>query len=159
MRCAAARATSSNAFGTLKRASRLAAVARAAPAASARAGAQDDARGRPPRPTAGPGAPNTAASATAGCASSTASTSAGATFSPPVTIMSALRPVTMQAPALVEAAEVAGAQAPPPRDGRAGDEDLAVGRDRDADAGQRPAGRLEVAGLGDRDREHACVRP
>src|SRR4051794_16112705 len=41
------------------------------------------------------GRPKTPASTTAGCSSSTASTSVGATFSPPVTIMSDLRPTTI----------------------------------------------------------------
>ena len=49
-------------------------------------------------PHSGSGRPKTPASATAGWASSAASTSAGATFSPPVTIVSALRPMTCRRP-------------------------------------------------------------
>ena len=49
-------------------------------------------------PHCGSARPSTSASATAGWASSTASTSVGATFSPPVTIVSARRPVTVRRP-------------------------------------------------------------
>ena len=88
------------ALGTLKPASRAGA------ARAQRLGLERPARPRrwrrPPRPTAGRARPWTAASATAGWASSTASTSAGATFSPPVTIVSALRPVTRSARPVVD---------------------------------------------------------
>ena len=74
--------------------------------------------------------------------SSTASTSAGATFSPPVTIVSALRPVTVQPAGRVERAEVPGAQRPPRAgDRRARDEDLAVVR-RGRRACRTAAGRV-----------------
>ena len=57
-----------------------------------------------------------------------------------------------QAALVVEAPEVAGAQRVPlPHDGRAVDEDLAVVGDADPEPGQRPARRLEVARLGQRD--------
>ena len=49
-------------------------------------------------PHSGSARAKTAASATAGCAARIASTSAGATFSPPVRIMSPLRPVTTRRP-------------------------------------------------------------
>ena len=99
-------------------------------------------------PHSGIGAPvKTPASATAGWAASTASTSAGATFSPPVTIVSALRPGHGQAAVGVELAQVAGVQpavgaSAPGRHGRPGDEDLAVGRDLDRGARKRLARRL-----------------
>ena len=94
----------------------------------------------------------TAASATAGWAASTASTSAGATFSPPVTIMSPLRPVTTSRPSGSSRPRSPVRRLPSAAHRRAGDEDLAVGGDGHADAGQRAAGRLEVARLGDGDR-------
>ena len=52
----------------------------------------------PTRPSSDRARPKTPASATAGCSSSTASTSAGATFSPPETIVSLLRPMTVRRP-------------------------------------------------------------
>ena len=57
-----------------------------------------------------------------------------------------------QAALVVEPPEVARAQRVPlPHDGRAVDEDLAVGGDADPEPGQRPARRLEVARLGQGD--------
>ena len=95
--CAAATSANAIAFGHLE-----AGQARRAPASQvvgARRGSVAGRRSPPrPRPTRGPARPWTAASATAGWASSTASTSAGATFSPPVMIVSALRPMTRSAP-------------------------------------------------------------
>ena len=71
----------------------------------------------------------------------------------------ALAAVTISRPSLVEPAEVAGAQAAERVDGAAGDEDLAVGGDRDADARQRAARGLEVARLGDGDRRARLREP
>ena len=64
-----------------------------------------------------------------------------------------------QAAVRVEAAEVARAQDAAARHGRAGDDDLTVGRDRDVEAGER---RPEVAmspGSATVTAEQACVRP
>ena len=74
-----------------------------------------------------------------------ASTAAGATFSPPVTISSLIRPSTCSRPSAVEAANVAGVKQPvrgqrPRRDHRATDQDLAAGAGLDRAPGSgRPA--------------------
>ena len=91
------------ALGTLKPASRARAVRAQLVAVAARAVAQDDRRDDGLAPLRRPARPCTAASATAGWSASTASTSAGATFSPPVTIVSALRPVTTRRPSGADA--------------------------------------------------------
>ena len=137
----------STALGTLKRASRPATHSRSS---CGSAGARSTTLAVTASPHSGSGRPNTPASATAGCASSAASTSAGATFSPPVTIVSDLRPTIVQTAGVVEAAEVAGVQDAAAGDGRALDEDLPVVRERDRQPGQRAAvDRHLRAGLGE----------
>ena len=95
MRCAGAASTSSMALGTLKPARRGGAVGAQLRGIGGRA--QDDGAVTA-SPHSASGRPNTPASATAGCWSSAASTSAGMTFSPPVTIVSTLRPETIRRP-------------------------------------------------------------
>ncbi len=63
-----------------------------------------------PRPTPGPGVRGPRRRRPPGCASRTASTSTGATFSPPVMIVSAIAAGDRQPAAFVERAEVAGVQ-------------------------------------------------
>jgi hypothetical protein len=87
-----------------------------------------------------------------------ASTSAGATFSPPVTIVSTLRPMTTGA-ALVEAAEIARAQRPAsPRPSGPRRRSPRHG-DPDASPGQRHAGSRDVVGSAIVTCEHAWVSP
>ena len=113
--CAAARRRL--ALGTLKRARRSAANARSSSGVASRRAQHDGARSRP-RPTPGRGRANTPASATAGCSRSTASTSAGATFSPPADDRVGLAADDAQAAVRVEAPEVAGVQQPSTAAGR-----------------------------------------
>ena len=126
--CAAARRRSGSPSGTLKRREPVGAVG-AQVGLRAASVAQHDGRHdglAPLRVRRGRGR---AASATAGWPSSTASTSAGATFSPPVTIVSDLRPTTCRHAVGVRRPEVAGREQPAAaagRDGRAAHEDLAV---------------------------------
>ena len=108
--------TGSIVLGILKRARRAAANLAQLPSA----------RARPRRttwavtasPHSASGRPNTPASATAGWASRAASTSLGMTFSPPLTIVSTLRPRTPQTAAVVDLAQVAGLEAARRRWGR-----------------------------------------
>ena len=65
-------------------------------------------------PHSGSGRPNTAASATAGWASRAASTSAGATFSPPVTIVSDWRPTISSRPSAAKRPRSPVRRTPPP---------------------------------------------
>ena len=93
----------------------------------------------------------------------------GATFSPPLTIVSAARPVTVRTPIGAQGSEVSGAQPAvgrrgPGRDRRGADLDLAAGGDPDPCAEQGHAeGRHLRAGLGEpvswRDRHPGARAP
>ena len=89
------------------------------------------------------GRPSTAASSTPGHDSSTASTSLGATFSPPLTIVSALRPVTCRKPrsSIFRGRRCAGDRPRPAHHARLLDpeQDLPVRGDPGARAEQRHA--------------------
>ena len=154
-RCAAAARRRAEVLGDLEAGEARAARGRAGPSAwrrrwSRRRDERDD-RLAPSRRRGGRGPP---ASSTSGWASRTASTSAGATFSPPVTIVSALRPTMCRRPSSSKAprSPVCSARAGVGRDGRAGDDDLAVGLP--ARRACRTAGRRAVATC-----EQASVRP
>ena len=108
----------------------------------------DDARS-PPAATRGPRGRPPRRRRPAGWRSSTSSTSAGITFSPPLTIMSSIRSLDVEEALLVDAAEVAGVQpavgvGAARGDGRALDEDLAV-LDPQVGGQQRPPGGAELA--------------
>ena len=124
-RCGVGTSTGSILFGTLKRARRSG--GEGAQLGRRRRGARRTTWAATASPHSGSGRPNTPASATAGCASRAASTSAGITFSPPVTIVSTLRPGTSRRPRASRrrGRRCAGAR----RDGRAVDDDLPVGGD------------------------------
>ena len=147
-RCGVATSTGSIVFGTLKRASRSA--ANVAQLGRRERRAQDDVRGDglPPLRV---GRPNTPASATAGCASSAASTSVGITFSPPETIVSTLRPRTISRPR--SSSRPRSPVCRTPRGGRARRRrSRRPARSSRRCPGIGAPGGLRVAGLGDRDR-------
>ena len=106
----------------------------------------------PTRPTPGAGGRRRRPRRRCGCSSSTASTSAGATFSPPVTIVSHLRPITVRRPSSSRRprSPVRSASHSPTTVGPEMRISPSCG-DGQAGAGQRAAGGLEVAGLGERD--------
>ena len=139
-------ATKLERLGHLERGQPLAQNARSWASAAGVAGSQHHARRDRLAPLRGRPALD-GASATAGWASSTASTSVGATFSPPVTIVSACGPVTVRRPSPSSAPRSPVRSTGPRlrRDGRRPHDDLAV-VDPDARAEQRgPASRRRRA--------------